>query len=222
VKRFGIRRPSPALVVAIAALVVSMAGSATAAGVLITSSRQVKAHSLQASDLSASAVKSLRGKRGLRGLRGLTGAAGAAGATGATGATGQTGATGPTGPSNVFTSASTSSVPVGSAQTTLRTLSLPAGKYLIHATGLADNNDASFNRTFNCQLTAESATYNLGGGQVATGPDSSTDRATVHLVLAHEFANPGAATFSCSTNATAGVVSGPRLDAVKVGDITTQ
>ena len=220
--RFAIRRPSPALVVAIAALVVSMAGSATAASVLITSSRQVKAHSLQASDLSTSAAKSLRGKRGLRGLRGLTGAAGAAGATGATGATGAAGATGPIGPSNVFTSASASSVPVGSGQTTLRTLSLPAGKYLIHATGLADNNDSGVNRVFNCQLTAESDTSNFGGSSLATGPNAENDREALHLILAHEFANPGAATFSCSTNATTGVVSGPRLDAVKVGDITTQ
>ena len=111
---------------------------------------------------------------------------------------------------------------VGSAQTGLRTLSLPAGKYLIHATGLANNNDSGINRLFNCQITAESSTYNLGGDQLSTGPDLSNDRAMVHLVLAHEFANPGAATFSCSTNATTGVVSGPRLDAVKVGNITTQ
>ena len=60
------------------ALTIAMAGSAVAAsGVLVTSSKQIKAHSIALSDLSKSTVKKLRGKRGLRGLTGATGAQGA-------------------------------------------------------------------------------------------------------------------------------------------------
>ena len=46
------RRPSPALVVAIIALVVATAGTATAAGVLITRSSQVARGAINSGDLA--------------------------------------------------------------------------------------------------------------------------------------------------------------------------
>jgi hypothetical protein len=80
-------------VVAIIALVVATAGTATAATkVLIKSSAQVRNGALDAKDLSAVARKSLQGNRG---PTGPAGAAGPAGATGAAGAAGPAGARGP-------------------------------------------------------------------------------------------------------------------------------
>src|SRR3954454_5333324 len=50
------RRPSPALVISIIALVMAMGGSALAAKVLITNSSQVKNGSLRGSDLAKGAI----------------------------------------------------------------------------------------------------------------------------------------------------------------------
>ena len=54
-----ISRPSPALVVSIIALVVACTGTATAASVIIKSSAQVKAHSLQGSDIKNRSITGL-------------------------------------------------------------------------------------------------------------------------------------------------------------------
>jgi hypothetical protein len=68
------RKPSAALVVASAALVMATIGTSVAAtGYIITSSKQVKAGSISLSDLSASAHKALRGARGPEGPAGDTG-----------------------------------------------------------------------------------------------------------------------------------------------------
>ena len=79
------RIPSPAMVLALAALVISVTGSAIAAKhYLITSTKQIK----------PSVLKQLKGKRGARGKIGPIGPAGAAGVAGAPGKDGQAGAPG--------------------------------------------------------------------------------------------------------------------------------
>jgi hypothetical protein len=99
------RRPSPALVVAIVALVVASAGSATAASVLITGSSQVERGSINSgdlangrgvnvADLSAQAKKALSPKPGPQGPEGERGGQGPAGARGEVGPPGQPGADG--------------------------------------------------------------------------------------------------------------------------------
>ena len=65
---------------------------------LITSSGQIKAGVIEATDLSDSARNSLRGHQGPRGATGAQGPKGDTGATGAPGAKGETGATGAQGP----------------------------------------------------------------------------------------------------------------------------
>lgn len=62
-------------------------------------SKHLVDHTIQAHDLSAALVKSLRGQVGATGLTGATGATGPTGATGATGPTGATGAQGAKGSS---------------------------------------------------------------------------------------------------------------------------
>lgn len=87
------RWPSPALVVSIIALVVACAGTATAATVLIKSSKQVAKGSINSSDLAnrkavnvadltPAARTALSGKVGPAGANGLPGATGPAGAKG--------------------------------------------------------------------------------------------------------------------------------------------
>jgi hypothetical protein len=113
----------PATIIAAVALFVALGGGAAYASGLINGS-QIKNHSIAAKKLTKSAVKSLHGLKG------------AAGATGATGATGTTGATGPSSVASAYVAG-----PVAySAQTTIASLTLAAGKYLVQAnTTIADS-----------------------------------------------------------------------------------
>ena len=80
------RRPSAALVVATAALVMSTIGTSVAAThFVISSTRQIKPGTITLNALTKGAKKALRGQRGARGPAGPAGPAGAVGATGAPG-----------------------------------------------------------------------------------------------------------------------------------------
>jgi hypothetical protein len=90
-------RPSPALVVAVIALVVSLGGTAVAAsGVLITSSSQIRAGSVRSTDIRDGSIKprdltpALRARRGAKGDTGPQGPPGTPGATGRDGIAGLT------------------------------------------------------------------------------------------------------------------------------------
>jgi hypothetical protein len=93
------RRPSPALVVSIVALVVACSGTAVAASRYIITSKDQIAPKVRA-DLSGD--RGPRGAAGPRGASGPQGAAGVAGAAGATGAAGEAGPRGPGGPAAVI------------------------------------------------------------------------------------------------------------------------
>src|SRR6478735_5572859 len=80
------RRPSAALVVATAALVMSTIGTSVAAThYVISSPKQIKPGTITLNELSKGARKALRGQRGARGPAGPQGPSGAAGATGPAG-----------------------------------------------------------------------------------------------------------------------------------------
>ena len=80
------RKPSAALVVASAALVMSTIGTSVAAThYIISSPRQIKPGSISLAALSKNARTALRGRRGKRGPAGQPGAAGAPGAPGPAG-----------------------------------------------------------------------------------------------------------------------------------------
>jgi hypothetical protein len=74
-------RPSPATVIACAALLVSLSGNAAAFSGLITG-KNIKNGTIQLADLSPSARKALQGQRGPRGVEGPRGRTGPAGGTG--------------------------------------------------------------------------------------------------------------------------------------------
>jgi hypothetical protein len=105
-----LRRPSPALIVAMLALFASAAGTAAAQKAFITggdivnsslTGADIKNRSLTPKDFKGS-VRGPRGLRGLRGLRGAQGNPGAQGAPGAQGPQGPQGLQGPAGPGARF------------------------------------------------------------------------------------------------------------------------
>jgi hypothetical protein len=146
VSRSWRRRPSPAVVIAVGAVVFAAAGTATA-GSLINGSQlrpssvdgsALRNGTITPSKLSHAALKTRRGPRGPRGPRGLTGPAGPAGPAGARGATGASGPAGPAGPAGPSGATSVvvrtvgDSVPGGSFNQTFTTVNCLAGE---HATG---------------------------------------------------------------------------------------
>jgi hypothetical protein len=104
--RLGV--PSPALVIASLALVVALGGTATAARVMITSSKQIKDGIITSGKLKdgaavglvdlTPAARAALTKGGPAGAPGADGPSGAMGLTGATGDPGPPGSTGPQGP----------------------------------------------------------------------------------------------------------------------------
>ncbi len=75
------RRPSPALVISLIALFVSLGGTSFAAATLING-KQIKRHSIATNRLTKKAIKQLKGNRGPAGPAGPAGATGAAGPAG--------------------------------------------------------------------------------------------------------------------------------------------
>lgn len=139
---------------------------------------------------------------------------------GLTGAIGPQGATGPQGPSDVYSTYNGTFVEVETTQTTLGTLNLSAGSYMLIANGTLNTNNAA-NQSFDCRLTAESDVDGAGGTNLLTITPQD-DRENTTLMLTHTFAAAGTATFSCSLTIGNGNVGGPRLTAIRVGNITTQ
>ena len=98
--KLQLRRPSPALVVAILALLAATAGTATAAKVLVSSSKQVATGAITSSDLKDRTIRPADlGPELTRALaaRGGAGGSATAGPAGATGPAGPRGESGPRG-----------------------------------------------------------------------------------------------------------------------------
>ena len=85
-----------AVIAAVVAAIV-VAGSATAATIIVTS-KNIKDGTIQTVDISAKAKQALRGRRGPAGRTGAPGPAGITGPAGAAGAQGPAGSIGPAGP----------------------------------------------------------------------------------------------------------------------------
>ncbi len=160
-----VRRPSPALAVASLALFVAAGGTATAAGVMITSSKQIKAGVIDASDLSSKARNQLKGATGPAGPAGATvlGSPGTAGPAGTNGTNGINGAAGARGPSDVLVKRSGPIAAIGPAPGTLFTAhALPAGfpatagPTLIDVSGLFTNANVTA-RTLQCSAVINGA-----------------------------------------------------------------
>jgi hypothetical protein len=135
--RQRLHRPSPSLLVAIAAVVIACAGTAWAATVI--TSKQIKNGTIQLVDLDKGARTALQGGRGPQGPVGPAGANGTIGKDGAPGAPGAPGV------SEIITTSTGLGLLTGSKD--VMSLSLPAGSWMIHAhVGGAHNDTVRYTR----------------------------------------------------------------------------
>ena len=163
--RLRTRVASPAMVVALTALVFSIVGTAAAAGVMITSSKQVKNGAIQTADLSKktrTALKGQKGGTGATGAQGARGTDGSQGAKGDTGTGGATGATGAPGATSVTVKRAVITVPANGVNS-VATIACPPGA---RATG-GGFNAGGVNGTANQSVPSSDAGPNLS-------PDGST------------------------------------------------
>jgi hypothetical protein len=221
-----IHRPSPAMVVAIVALLFATGGSAVAAKrYLITSKSQVSPKVLKQLK-GAKGAKGVTGPAGPQGAQGAAGAAGATGprgATGATGAAGATGETGPRGPSDGYVGYKDAAVSIDSTSagspTLMATLTnLPAGSYTISATAALYGLSTAGAIDVSCVLAAEG---DSDLKQVVGGTMNQVFAPPVAWSVGHTFTSTGSVTLRCSkTNgSTIAQLSNVKITAVRVATL---
>jgi hypothetical protein len=224
------RRPSPAIVIAVIALIAAMSGTAVADGVHAVAAklkkgsvttREIKDGSVRLADINKKDRVSLKGAKGDTGATGATGAAGAKGDAGAPGAPGAPGAKGDKGdkgdigPSDVFEAKrnGVGGFTDASTHTVITLPNLAAGSYLLTARGgFYNTTPPASGSVINCDL--------LVGGAVATSADGliSDNGGTVqlHLDAARTVAAGSDVALSCTVVDIAGSINW------NVGDLTIE
>jgi hypothetical protein len=195
------RRISPAMAVAMVALVVALAGTAVAAqGVLApansVNSAAVINHSLQRQDFKKGVLKS-----------------GRVGRKGATGPAGSTGATGPVGPSNAFVHYQTGPVAIAlaPATTTVTSLAVPAaGTYMFWAKAYIEHPST----VVTCDLKAGG---DLDQSEISQGAGGVDD---VAMNVAHVFTAPGTVDLVCSAETTGNTANFATVSGIQVANLT--
>lgn len=204
-------------VVASIALMLALGGTSYAVS-------RIPARSVGTKQLKKNAVNSSRVRDGS-----LLGADFQAGQlpAGAPGPAGADGVIGPRGPSDAFQNSNSGSLSLGSpiAPTTLASLSLPAGSYVVEGQATVDNADNTNSGTAICFLLRPAGTF---FSVIREGLDKNTtedDRATAAPIGALTLASPGVVTLSCSYEATGSInitAADRRLVATQVATLTTQ
>jgi hypothetical protein len=186
-------------------------GSRQLAPNAVTSSK-VKDGSLLAKDFRKGQLLS-----GAAGPVGLSGAKGDPGAAGRDGAAGHDGAAGARGPSDVYQASDGPAVDWTSSFTTQRSLSLPAGTFVVTATGVANSNGSAM-ESVDCQLL-------VGGTNVDQARDlflganvTPAEKLPISLTGAITLAAPGPAELQCESTGIGNVVSAS-ITAIEVGTL---
>ena len=145
-----------------------------------------------------------------------TGPAGARGAPGAPGGQGIQGIPGPTGPSNGYSNygAGDHQVSIGTTPTTVASLALPAGAYILSAEATLDDTVAELNQ---CQIVSPT------GSELAVSY-GSTDATSIQSINT-EFApltltSAGTVALKCYSNDVGAQAEAPHLTAIQVGTVT--
>lgn len=178
-------------VLSLLAVVLAMAGTATAAGVLITSSKQIKNGTIKAVDLDKATRSKLgkggpagpagaKGEPGAPGPKGDAGAAGPKGDTGAAGADGTNGAdgdVGPRGPSDAFGTYHDAPVSLPNAlvpndSTTIQSVGAPVAHSIVFAKVNLVGPD-SVERLAVCRLQAGAAYDEVSVGVTSVGTEAT-------------------------------------------------
>ena len=155
-------------------------------------------------------------KRALR--KAKTGPAGPAGAKGDRGAPGAPGASGATGGA-----ASSTSVPItwSTTEQTVRSVSLPAGKYVFNATAFGHNTDDNSDQSFGCRIVAGAVniaqnTALILGPQTG-GIDHASSRGQYALTTGTTLTAPTEVSLRCTASSADGMWQGVGLSAVRIG-----
>lgn len=208
-----VRRPSPALIVAIAALVVAGTGTTYAVAVAPNSvgtaqlkanavtTAKVKDGTLRVSDFRAADRSSLRGPAG---------AAGAAGTPGETGAQGVPGQAGPSEAQVGFREGALG-VPFASAP---QIVVPQAGTYLLMVTAMA--NATIGGGLVTCSLKAGSVVVGIGEVDLNTA-----DTGAVAIVSSSGLPAAGVVSLECGHDGGTHTVTHIRLVAVRIGNVVT-
>jgi hypothetical protein len=202
------RHLSYANVVATLALIFAMSGGALAAShYLIKSTSQI----------SPKVLKKLKGNTGPAGPRGKEGAPGKEGASGQNGGEGKQG---PQGPSNGYEASKEATGVLGSTQTVVGSLAVPAGSYEVSAKLFVTDFELEREQV-DCELSND-VNSDADRTVVSVEPFGGTKyhgRTVVALETASTLASDGHWHVTCSS---AGTVRGESLviDAVQVGTLT--
>jgi hypothetical protein len=202
----------PATAIAAVALFLAVGGGAAAYASGMISGSQIKNHSIATKKLTAGAIKSLRGMRGPAGPAGPTGATGAAGPQGLQGIQGIQGPVGPSSASSTFV---TSGINFGTTQTTLASLALSAGSYVVMAQTTVS--DSSANEDTVCHLTDSHA---LTIGQSYTSTDVTNDAQQSLSIMAPLTSTGSTVDIDCFSNDAGSTAYDTHLVAIKVGSVT--
>jgi hypothetical protein len=150
-------------------------------------------------------------------LSGAAGPVGPSGAKGDPGAAGRDGAAGARGPSDVYQASDGPAVDWTSSFTTQRSLSLPAGTFVVTATGVANSNGSAM-ESVDCQLL-------VGGTNVDQARDlflganvTPAEKLPISLTGAITLAAPGPAELQCESTGIGNVVSAS-ITAIEVGTL---
>ena len=151
-------------------------------------------------------------RRAKTGPKGNSGPAGPKGATGAPGASGATGG-----------AASSTSVPVtwSTTEQTVRSFTLPAGKYVFNATAFGHNTDNDSDQSFGCRIVAGSVniaqnTALILGPQTG-GTDHASPRGSYALTSGTTLTAPTVVALRCTASSADGMWQGVGLSAVRIG-----
>jgi hypothetical protein len=207
-RRRRLRVPSPALIVAMIALFVSLTGTGMAAKAFLTggdiidgslTGKDIKQGSILKADLKKGVIPKLSAARGARGATGPQGPGGPqgpqgpGGPQGPQGAQGGPGPQGPPGPSNGYEQKLSAAVNGTSGVNRTLTLSnLPAGAYAIFGKALIGTTAGTARSSAQCVLTA-GATSDLSFERL---DDGFYGHVNTHLV--HTFASTGTVTMACT------------------------
>jgi hypothetical protein len=178
-------------------------------------SAQLRKGAVTPTKLSGGTRAALTAPQGNEGPRGATGPPGPKGDAGDRG---EKGDQGPRGPSNAITKANPGFVPWSTTYTTIESVTLDAGSWVVTATGLANNDEGS----------AEAAECRLLVGGTIVAATGEIFLAPFHQAGAHvPFSLNGGAAVSaggeaelrCESSGAGGNVVGPSITAIQVAEL---
>jgi len=202
------------MIVAVIALIASLAGTAAATRYLVSSPRQLRPGVIT-ERLLAHSVRVKLARVGNTGNTGPAGPVGPKGAKGDKGDTGETGPQGPVGPSAGYGASNTAATDLAQGTTTVVTVSVPAGNYVAHANVDLLNKDTAAT-TASCRLED-------GTGTVLDAVSQTTAagaEATIPLDGVVTLAAAGSLRVRCTETTGQNLhLNGARITAVKVGSL---